>query len=79
MTLTAAVESAQLAELLEQVQAGHEVLLTRGGKAVAKLMPVVEKEAATKSALRVRSLKGRQVLPRAISQAKPAEEIFVQQ
>ena len=41
MTMTAEVKelAGQLAELVKQVQAGNEVLLTQGNKPVAKLVP----------------------------------------
>ena len=78
MTTTAEVnESAgQLAELLKQVQAGNEVLITQGNKPVAKLVPAVEKEGMPGVPIRVRSLKGHQVLTPVISQAELAEEMF---
>ena len=44
MTTTAEVNgtTGQLADLLKQVQAGHEVLLTQGHKPVARLVPAVD-------------------------------------
>lgn len=70
----------QLAELVKQVQAGNEVVLTQGNRPVARLVPTVggeaAQEAAPGAALRIRSLKGHQVLTPPISQAELAEELF---
>jgi prevent-host-death family protein len=78
MTVTAEVkESAgQLAELVKQVQAGNEVLLTQGNEPVAKLVPADGKGASSGAPLRIRSLKGHRVLSKVISQEELAEEMF---
>jgi prevent-host-death family protein len=78
MTTTAEVNdfAGRLAELVERVQAGDEVLLTQGSKPVARLVPAVKAEAASRAAFQVRSLKGHRVLTPVISQAELAEEMF---
>jgi prevent-host-death family protein len=79
MTVTAEIGAGQLAELVKQVQAGNEVLLTQGNKPVAKLVPAVENGAAPGAALRIRSLTGHRVLTPVISQAELADEMFNRQ
>jgi prevent-host-death family protein len=78
MTTTAEVNdfAGRLAELVERVQAGDEVLITQGNKPIARLVPAVKEEAAPRAALQVRSLKGHRVLTPVISQAELAEEMF---
>ena len=66
----------RLAELVKQVQAGGEVLLTQDHKLVARLVPASENEAAPDTTLRIRSLKGHRVLSPVVSQAELAEELF---
>lgn len=65
----------QLAELVKQVRAGHEVLLTEGNKPVARLVPALGQTAA-RSSLQIRSLKGHRVLTPTIAQAELAEDIL---
>jgi antitoxin (DNA-binding transcriptional repressor) of toxin-antitoxin stability system len=77
--MIAEVGAGQLAELVKQVQAGNEVLLTQGNKPVAKLVPAIQKDTAPHAALQVRSLKGHRVLTPTISQEDLAEEMFTQQ
>jgi antitoxin (DNA-binding transcriptional repressor) of toxin-antitoxin stability system len=79
MTMTAEIGAGQLAELVKQVQAGNEVLLTQGNKPVAKLVPAVENGTASRPGLQIRSLKGHRVLTPVISQAELAEEMFARQ
>jgi antitoxin (DNA-binding transcriptional repressor) of toxin-antitoxin stability system len=81
MTIRAEVNELprRLPELVKQVQDGNEVLLTRGNKLVARLVPAVEGGAAAGAALRIRSFKGHRVLASAISQAQLAEEMFARQ
>ncbi len=67
-----------LAELLKQVKAGNEVLLTQGNRPVARLVPA-SKEGALPSPLRFRSLAGHRVLTPLISQTELAEELFGRQ
>ena len=76
MTMTAEVGTGQLAELVKQVQAGNEVLLTQGNKPVARIVPAPQKETAKAADLRIRSLKGHRILTPVISQADLAEEMF---
>jgi antitoxin (DNA-binding transcriptional repressor) of toxin-antitoxin stability system len=76
MTVTAEIGAAQLAELVKQVQAENEVLLTQGNQTVAKLVLAFENTAAPRAPLQIRSLKGRRVLTSVISQSELAEEMF---
>ena len=77
--MTAEIGAGQLAELVKQVQAGNEVLLTLGNQPVAKLVPAAEKGAAPNAALRIRSLTGHRVLTPVISQAELADDMFNRQ
>ncbi len=76
MTMTSEIGAAPLAELVKQVQAGNEVLLTQGNKPVAKLVPAVEDVIAPQAALQIRPLKGHRVLTPVISQSELADEMF---
>ncbi len=76
MTVIEEILSGQLTQLVRQVQAGNEVLLTQDHKPVARLVPLVEKEITPGTALRVRSLKGHRVMAPVFSQEELAEEIF---
>jgi len=77
--MTAEIGAGQLAELVKQVQAGNEVLLTQGNKPVAKLVPALETSMAPQAALQIRSLKGHRVLTPVVSQAELAEDMFNRQ
>lgn len=77
--MTAEIGTGQLADLVKQVQAGNEVLLTQGNKPVAKLVPAVENSAAPGATLPIRSLTGHRVLTPVISQAELADEMFNRQ
>ena len=79
MVVTKEIGNGQLAELVKQVQAGNEVLLTQGDKPVAKLVPASEVKAGNGAPLRVRSLKGHRVLSPVISQEELADEMFRRQ
>jgi prevent-host-death family protein len=81
MTTTAEVNefTGKLAELVKQVQAGNEVLLTQGRKPVAKIVSTSEKEIASGTTLQIHSLKGHRVLTPAIAQSELAEEMFGRQ
>jgi len=68
--------AAKLTDLVKQVQAGNEVLLTEGDKPVARLVPARDMESGRGTALHIRSLKGHQVLTPVIPQAELAEEMF---
>jgi prevent-host-death family protein len=76
MRIIAEVGSGQLADLVKQVQAGDEVLLTQGNKPVAKIVSASENGATSGMALNIRSIKGRKVLTPIISQGELAEEMF---
>jgi prevent-host-death family protein len=81
MTKTAEVSefTGKLAELVKQVQAGNEVLLTQERKPVAKIVSTSEKEIVSSAKLQIHSLKGHRVLTPAISQSEVAEEMFMRQ
>jgi prevent-host-death family protein len=78
MTTTAEVNefTGRLAELVKQVQAGNEVLLTQNNKPVAKLVSPDEKENRMGGTFQVQSLKGHRVLVPTISQSELGEEMF---
>jgi prevent-host-death family protein len=78
MTVIKEIGAAHLADLVKQVEAGNEVLLTQGDKPVARLVPAGETETGGGVALRIRSLKGHRVLTPVISQGELAEEMFGQ-
>ena len=81
MTKTAEVHefSGQLAELIKQVQAGNEIVLTQGNQPVAKIVPAKEEGNASKATIEIRSLKGHRVLTPVISQSELADEMFARQ
>ncbi len=79
MTLRAEVGTSQLADLIKQVQAGDEVVLTQGNKPVAKLVSAAEENTSPQAILQIRSLKGHQVLTPVISQQDLAAEMFGQE
>jgi prevent-host-death family protein len=76
MTVTAEIRTGQLADLIKQVQAGDEVLLTQGNKPVAKLVAAPETTPSARAAPPIRSISGHRVLTPVISQAELAGEIF---
>jgi prevent-host-death family protein len=78
MTTTAAVKefTGRLAELVRQVQAGNEVLLTQERKPVAKIVSTSENRIVSGAKLQIQSLKGHRVLTPAVSQSELAEEMF---
>jgi antitoxin (DNA-binding transcriptional repressor) of toxin-antitoxin stability system len=77
--ITAEIKGGQLADLIKQVQAGDEVLLTQDHKPVAKIVSAFEKAIASGAPLQIRSLKGHRVLTPVISQGDLAEELFGRQ
>ena len=81
MTTTAEVNefTGRLAELVKQVQAGNEVVLTQERKPVAKIVSTSEKETVSGTTLKIRSLKGHRVLTPVISQSELADEMFSRQ
>ena len=76
MMMITEVGAAKLTDLVKQVQAGNDVVLTEGNKPVARLVPARDVEAGQSAALRIRSLKGHRILTPAIVQADLAEEMF---
>jgi antitoxin (DNA-binding transcriptional repressor) of toxin-antitoxin stability system len=76
MRLTTEIGSTALPDLIKQVQAGNEVLLTQDNKPVAKLLPVLEHAAVPSSPFRLRTLKGHRVLTPNISQSEIADDLF---
>jgi prevent-host-death family protein len=78
MTTTAAVKefTGRLAELVRQVQAGNEVLLTQERKPVVKIVSTSENRLVSGAKLQIHSLKGHRVLKPAVSQSELAEEMF---
>jgi len=78
MTKTAEVNefTGRLAELVKQVQAGNEVLLTQERRPVAKIVSASEKEITAGTPLQIRSLKGHRVLTPVISHSELADEMF---
>jgi prevent-host-death family protein len=79
MIVTAEIGTRQLADLIKQVQAGDEVLLTQGNKPVAKIVSASENGISSGTALNIRSIKGHQVLTPIISQGELAEEMIGRQ
>lgn len=78
MTKTAEVKefTGRLAELVKQVQSGHEVVLTEEHKPVAKIIPTPAKEIPLGTSFKIESLKGHKVLTPNISQSEIADEMF---
>jgi antitoxin (DNA-binding transcriptional repressor) of toxin-antitoxin stability system len=76
MTVKAEVGTGDLAELIKQVQAGNEVLLTQGNKPVARIVVAGGNGIPTGKGLKIRSIKGHRVLTPIISQDELAEEMF---
>ncbi len=76
MVITTEIGAGELAELVKQVQAGNEVLLTRSNQPVAKLVSASEKTFFPGLPLQIRSLRGHRVLTPIISQGELAEEMF---
>jgi antitoxin (DNA-binding transcriptional repressor) of toxin-antitoxin stability system len=74
--MTAEIGTGQLAELVKQVQAGHEVLLTDGNKTVARLVPALGEIVEPEAPFRIRSLRGHKVLTPVITQSDIAEDMF---
>lgn len=78
MTMTAEIGAGQLAELVKQVEAGNEVILTQGNKPVARLVPAAAEGVVPNAPLHILSFKGHRVLTPVFSQAELAEEMFGQ-
>jgi antitoxin (DNA-binding transcriptional repressor) of toxin-antitoxin stability system len=79
MTVTEEVESGRLAELLKQVRAGNEVLLTQDHKPVAKLVAALHEKNEPRPAWKLHAISGHRVLTPNISQAEIAEKMFDRQ
>ena len=81
MTKTAEVNefSGRLAELVKQVQAGNEVVLTQGSKPVAKIVPVMEDGKPLGTTIEIRSLQGHRVLTPSIFESELADEMFTRE
>lgn len=78
MIVTSEIGAKPLSDLIKQVQAGDEVLLTQGNKPVAKIVSATEKETSPSGPLRLRSFKGHRVLTPVISRSEIADEMFGQ-
>lgn len=78
MTVTEEVKAGQLAELLKQVQAGNEVVLTQDHKPVAKLVPAAPGKSETGSVWKLHSIKGHRVLKPDFTHGEIADEMFGQ-
>jgi antitoxin (DNA-binding transcriptional repressor) of toxin-antitoxin stability system len=76
MRLTTEIGGTVLPDLIKQVQAGNEVLLTQDSKPVARLVPAAEKPAVHTCGLDIPSITGHRVLTPNISQRDIAEEMF---
>ena len=85
MTKTAEVNefTGRLAELVKQVQAGNEVVLTQSHKPVAKIISTSENGITSGitsgETIQIHSLKGHRVLTPAVSQSQLADEMFARQ
>jgi antitoxin (DNA-binding transcriptional repressor) of toxin-antitoxin stability system len=79
MTMKAEIGAGQLAELVKQVEAGNEVVLTKGDKPVARLVAATAKTTAPTAPLHIRSFKGHRALTPVISKAELADEMFGRQ
>ena len=79
MIVTAEIGTVELADLIKKVQPGAEMLLTQGNKPVTKLVSASEPTAASRTGLRIRSLKGHRVLTPVITQTELTDEMFGQQ
>ena len=76
MTVTADVRTSDLQQLVKQVQAGHEILLTEDNKTVAKIVSTPNQEVAQKRKYDIPGLSGHKVLTPIITQAEIANEMF---
>ena len=76
MTLTAELLPGQLTELVEQLKAGNEVIITQGSEPVAKLVPASETVPLPIDGLRIYGFKGYKVLTPVITHADIAEDMY---
>jgi prevent-host-death family protein len=79
MIVTMEIGTRQLADLIKQVQAGDEVLLTQDAKPVAKLVAAPATPAVSRKAVPIRSIPGHRVLIPNVSQEELAEDMFNQE
>jgi antitoxin (DNA-binding transcriptional repressor) of toxin-antitoxin stability system len=75
VTVTTEIGSAALSDLVKQVQAGVEIVLTEGDKPVARLVPATESPRHA-SPLFIPLISGHRVIDANISQGEIADEIF---
>ena len=78
MTTEVNAVNGHLAELIQQAQAGQEVVLTQDHKPVARIVPVAPPPKAAAPSLRISSLSGHRVLTPLISPSELADEMFDQ-
>lgn len=77
VTVKSEIKTKELADLVKQVQAGNEVLLTQGDKPMARLIPAREAKTGNGGApLRIRIFTTNEVLTPIITQAEIAEDLF---
>jgi antitoxin (DNA-binding transcriptional repressor) of toxin-antitoxin stability system len=76
VTVKAEIKTGQLADLVKQVQAEDEVLLTENDKPVAKIVSTANRQVSPDSKLNVRPIKGHRVLTPNVSQSEVADELF---
>lgn len=78
MTKTAELEdvAAHLAEWLQQVAAGHEVVITHSSKPVARLLSATRSESTSKGFLDLPVFHGHQVLTPNFTSAEIADEMW---
>jgi antitoxin (DNA-binding transcriptional repressor) of toxin-antitoxin stability system len=77
MVVITEITAAQLAELVKQIQAGNEVLLTQDNRPIARLVAADDlADSAPRAALQVHSFKGHRALTPVISQQELADEMF---
>jgi antitoxin (DNA-binding transcriptional repressor) of toxin-antitoxin stability system len=76
MTIVAEIKPGELADLVQKVLAGDEILFTQGQRPVAKLIQASEEAKTPRSNFTIRSISGHQVLTPNISQEELADEMF---
>ena len=74
--VTREIGSAPLSDLIKQVQAGNEIILTEDKKPVARLVPAVECLESKSSPLQIPSITGHRVMIPNVSQGELADELF---
>ena len=76
MTIKSEIGASPIADLVKQVQAGNDVLLTQGDKAVARIVAASDVKTSNGSPLRMRAFKGHRVLTPVIKKEELADEMF---